>query len=131
MRPRLQAGGEVGCDCSGPEKTYPLLQLKTQMTWLVLRRDDEAACRAAARAFFGAVGIPHFDCLRFGPTSSDPFATVKGLIEDMLVKLVKEAGDEAYCNEQLSKTAATKSEMEEDISKMTSKIDQTTARSAQ
>ena len=49
----------------------------------------------------------------------------------MLVKLEKEAGEEAYCNAQLSKTAATKSEMEEEISKMTSKIDQTTARSAQ
>ena len=112
-------------------QTYPLLRLKTQMTWLVLRRDDEAACRAAALSCFGTVGIPHFDCLEVGPTSSDPFATVKGLIEDMLVKLEKEAGDEAYCNEQLSKTAATKSEMEEDISKMTSKIDQAAARSAQ
>jgi len=73
--------------------------------------------------------------LRFGSSSGDPFAKVKGLIQDMIAKLEKEAGDEAtekaYCDEQLAKTEAKKSELEEDIAKMTSKIDQAAARSAQ
>merc|ERR1719322_962631 len=73
--------------------------------------------------------------LRLGSSSGDPFAKVKGLIEDMIAKLEKEAGDEAtekaYCDEQLAKTSAKKGELEEDIAKMTSKIDRSSARSAQ
>merc|ERR1719210_1887994 len=73
--------------------------------------------------------------LRFGSSNGDPFAKVKGLIEDMIAKLEKEAGDEAtekaYCDEQLAKTSAKKGELEEDIAKMTSKIDRSSARSAQ
>merc|ERR1719422_2783897 len=73
---------------------------------------------------------------RYGSANhADVFAKVKGLIQDMIAKLEKEAGAEAtekaYCDEQLSKTEAKKSELEADISKMTSKIDQAAARSAQ
>merc|ERR1719323_2263495 len=54
--------------------------------------------------------------LRFGSSSGDPFAKVKGLIEDMIAKLEKEAGDEAtekaYCDEQMAKTQAKKGELE-------------------
>merc|ERR1719322_438442 len=71
--------------------------------------------------------------LRFGSSSGNPFAKVKGLIEDMIAKLEKEAGDEAtekaYCDEQLAKTEAKKSELEEDVAKMTSQIDRSSARS--
>jgi chromosome segregation ATPase len=53
----------------------------------------------------------------------------------MIAKLEKEAGDEAtekaYCDEQMSKTEAKKAELEEDIAKLTSKIDKAAARSAQ
>merc|ERR1712113_1046882 len=72
--------------------------------------------------------------LRLGSASGDPFAKVKGLIQDMIARLEKQAGAEAtekaYCDEQLAKTEAKKSELEEDIAKMTSKIDQATAKSA-
>merc|ERR1712060_184517 len=73
--------------------------------------------------------------LRFGSSGGDPFAKVKGLIQDMIAKLEKEAGAEAtekaYCDEQIAKTEAKKGELEEDIAKMTSRIDQASARSAQ
>jgi len=73
--------------------------------------------------------------IRFGSSSRDPFAKVKGLIQDMISKLEAQAGAEAtekaYCDEQLAKTEAKKSELEEDIAKMTSRVDQATARSAQ
>merc|ERR1712176_863528 len=55
-------------------------------------------------------------------------------IQDMIAKLEKEAGAEAtekaYCDEQIAKTEAKKSDLEEDIAKMTSKIDQAAAKSA-
>merc|ERR1712151_688728 len=73
--------------------------------------------------------------LRFGSSGGDVFGKVKGLIQDMIAKLEKEASDEAtekaYCDEQIAKTEQEKGELEEDIAKQTSKIDQATARSAQ
>merc|ERR1712203_1201588 len=72
---------------------------------------------------------------RYGVSNhADVFAKVKGLIQDMIAKLEKEAGAEAtektYCDEQIAKTEAKKSDLEQDISKMTSKIDQAAAKSA-
>jgi chromosome segregation ATPase len=73
--------------------------------------------------------------LRYGSASGeDPFAKVKGLIQDMIAKLETEAGAEAtekaYCDEQMADTEAKKSELDTDISKLTTKIDQDAARSA-
>merc|ERR1712176_1169404 len=55
-------------------------------------------------------------------------------IQDMIAKLEKEAGAEAtekaYCDEQIAKTEAKKSDLEEDIAKMSSRIDQAAAKSA-
>merc|ERR1712039_548025 len=39
-------------------------------------------------------------------------------------------GEKAYCDEQIAKTEAKKAELEDDISKLTSKIDTAAARSA-
>jgi len=74
--------------------------------------------------------------VRFGASNGeDPFANITGLIRDMISKLEKEAGDEAtekaYCDEQITKTESKQGELEEDIAKMTSRIDQSAARSAQ
>merc|ERR1719433_741621 len=52
-----------------------------------------------------------------GRNGDDPFAKIKGLISDMIAKLEKEAESEAtekaYCDEQLAKTEAKKSELDE------------------
>merc|ERR1719413_19167 len=68
-----------------------------------------------------------------GSNREDVFAKVKGLIQAMIAKLEQEAGSEAtekaYCDEQIAKTVAKKGELEEDVAKMTSRIDQAVAKS--
>merc|ERR1719387_200006 len=65
----------------------------------------------------------------------DVFAKVKGLISDMIAKLEKEAEAEAtekaYCDEEMSKTEAKKGELEGVITRLTSKIDLNSAKSAE
>jgi len=73
--------------------------------------------------------------VRYGSASAeDPFAKVKSLIEDMISKLQEEAGAEAtekaYCDEQIAKTEEKKAELDATISKLTTKIDQDSAKSA-
>jgi chromosome segregation ATPase len=64
----------------------------------------------------------------------DPFVKVKALISDLIAKLEAEASSEAdekaYCDDQMAKTEEKKQELEFDISKLTSKIDVASSRSA-
>merc|ERR1719359_2052852 len=68
-----------------------------------------------------------------GKDGANPFAKIKGLISDMIVKLEKEAEEEAtekaYCDEQMAKTEAKKADLEGTIAKLSNKIDQKQARS--
>merc|ERR1712113_780268 len=73
--------------------------------------------------------------LQYGASNGeDPFAKVKGLIQDMITQLEEEAAAEAqekaYCDEQLAKTKAKKEELDDDIEKLTVKTDQATSKSA-
>jgi len=65
----------------------------------------------------------------------DPFAKVKGLITEMIDRLMKEAQEEAshkaYCDEEMAKNKEKKEELNAEISKLTSKIDMAKARSTQ
>merc|ERR1719171_2446713 len=74
--------------------------------------------------------------IRYGAANGDdPFAKVKGLIVEMIDKLMKEAADEAsfkaYCDEEMAKTEQKKNELNADIDKLTTKIDTATARSTE
>jgi hypothetical protein len=64
----------------------------------------------------------------------DPFAKVKGLIQELIDRLVAEAGAEAshkaYCDEEMKKNAEKKDELSSDIDALTAKLDQGAARSA-
>merc|ERR1719150_2891616 len=73
--------------------------------------------------------------IRFGASGGeDPFAKVKGLIESMIAKLEAEAKAEAtekaYCDEEMAKTEAKRSELMDDVSKLSAKIDQASSKSA-
>merc|ERR1719497_84655 len=118
-------------------QTYSLLQIRTRsdlagsevvvaVKHLAKKHHSAALAQLASRIS---------TVLRFGSSSGDVFGKVKGLIADMIAKLEKEAGAEAtekaYCDEQIAKTEQKKGELEEDIAKQTSRIDQATARSAQ
>merc|ERR1719161_1991822 len=73
--------------------------------------------------------------MRYSASSGeDPFAKVKGLITEMIDRLMKEAAEEAsfkaYCDEEMAKTKAKKEELQSDVKKLTSKIDTASSRSA-
>merc|ERR1712203_1206291 len=68
-------------------------------------------------------------------TSDDPFAKVKGLIQDMIETLEEQAEadatEKAYCDKELAETNAKKDAKTTEIKKLSTKIDQMTSRSAQ
>merc|ERR1719395_354372 len=126
-------------------QTYSLLQVSSQtvsklqtradlanaeVVGLVkkLAKEHHSAALAQLASRIGAV-------IRYGAAGGDDvFAKVKALINDMISKLEAEAKSEAtekaYCDEELAKTKAKKSELEGVISKLTSKIDLAAAKSA-
>merc|ERR1719296_658578 len=116
-------------------QTYSLLQLRTRSE--LAGSEVVTAVKRLAKKYhssaFAQLASRISSVLRFR-SSGDPFGKVKGLIQDMLAKLEKEAGAEAtekaYCDEQMSKTEAKKSELEDDVARQTSRIDKASARSA-
>merc|ERR1719463_945411 len=64
----------------------------------------------------------------------DPFAKVKGLISDMIEKLLKEAEadatEKAFCDKEMAETEAKQSDKEATIEKLTTQIDSMSAKSA-
>jgi len=92
-----------------------------------LSRDHHSAALAQLASRIKAV-------MAYG-ANADVFGKVKGLIADMITKLEKEAESEAtekaYCDEEMAKTEAKKSELEGVVTKLTSKIDLAAAKSAE
>merc|ERR1719393_708129 len=120
------------------EQSYSLLQLQSrtelknaEVVTIVkkLAREHHSAALAQLASRIKAV-------MSYGAAGGDDvFAKVKGLINDMIAKLEKEAEAEAtekaYCDEEMSKTEAKKGELEGVITRLTSKIDLASAKSAE
>jgi hypothetical protein len=74
--------------------------------------------------------------IKYGSNNGDdPFGKVKNLIMDLIVKLQKEAEKDAsnkvYCDEQLAETSQKESDLEDQLKKLTTSIDKTSANSAE
>jgi hypothetical protein len=67
-------------------------------------------------------------------TSGDPFAKIKGMISQMIEKLESDgqaaASHKEYCDKETSEAQAKKTDLETQIAKLTTAIDQATSRSA-
>merc|ERR1719388_349787 len=65
---------------------------------------------------------------------ADPFAKIKGLIQEMIEKLeeeaAKEAAHKAFCDKEMKETKAKKEDKETDLDDLSTKIDKATAKIA-
>jgi len=73
--------------------------------------------------------------VQYGSVSGeDIFAKVKGLIKDLIAKLEQEAKDaateKAYCDDELAKTAAKESDLEDSLKKIKAQVDRKSAKFA-
>jgi len=70
-----------------------------------------------------------------GTAVSDPFVKIRGLIEDMIAKLLKEAQEEAtqkaFCDKEMGESKASKDKKTMTLDKLNSRIDKASARSAE
>merc|ERR1719428_1427217 len=70
-----------------------------------------------------------------GSAVSDPFVKIRGLIEDMIAKLLKEAQEEAtqkaFCDEEYGKSKKSQAEKTSTLGKLNARIDQASARKAE
>merc|ERR1719421_1217696 len=68
-------------------------------------------------------------------SAADPFVKIRGLIEEMISKLVAEAQEEAtqkaFCDEEMGKSKASKEEKEGLVEKHSSRLEEAEARTAQ
>merc|ERR1719159_1471530 len=65
---------------------------------------------------------------------ADPFAKVKGLIQDMIEKLVAdaqaEASHKAFCDKEMAETKAKRDDKQDEVDDLSNKIDAATAKIA-
>merc|ERR1719326_2053107 len=70
-----------------------------------------------------------------GSAAMDPFVKIRGLIEEMISKLLKEAQEEAtqkaFCDEEMGKSKKSQTEKSMTLDKLQSRIDQASARKAE
>merc|ERR1719453_1691264 len=70
-----------------------------------------------------------------GSAAMDPFVKIRGLIEEMISKLLKEAQEEAtqkaFCDEEMGKSNKAKKEKTMTLDKLQSRIDKASARKAE
>eukprot|EP00419_Tripos_fusus_P023823 CAMPEP_0172706318 /NCGR_PEP_ID=MMETSP1074-20121228/45915_1 /TAXON_ID=2916 /ORGANISM="Ceratium fusus, Strain PA161109" /LENGTH=705 /DNA_ID=CAMNT_0013528867 /DNA_START=58 /DNA_END=2175 /DNA_ORIENTATION=- len=127
-------------------KTYSFLQRTTSTARLGMQAHSDLAGSEVIRlvkqlarrhhsAALAQLASRMIAAIRFGRANgANPFGKVIGMIKSMIEKLEKEgkqeASEKAYCDDEMAKTEAKKGELKDDVSKLTAKIDQGTAKSA-
>jgi len=118
-------------------QSYSLLQIKMKSSQDLKNSEVVAAVKKLAKEH-NSVKLAQLaskigTVITYGGTGI--FDKVFGLINDMISKLEKEAvedaGEKAYCDEEMAKTEAKKVELDDDIEALTAKVDQASSQSAQ
>jgi hypothetical protein len=118
-------------------QSYSLLQIKMKSSQDLKNSEVVAAVKKLAKEH-NSVKLAQLaskigTVIAYGGTGI--FDKVFGLINDMISKLEKEAvedaGEKAYCDEEMAKTEAKKVELDDDIEALTAKVDQASSQSAQ
>jgi len=123
-------------------QSYSLLQVDSQIKTRTDLANFEAVqhIEALARRLHSAALMQLVQRMeaasRLGSAGGDdPFAKVKGLIMDMIERLLKEAeeeaGHKAYCDKEMAETKQKKEDLNGEIEKLSTKIDKMTSDSAQ
>jgi len=72
--------------------------------------------------------------IRLGRAGEDPFAKVRGLIEELLARLAKEAASEAshkaFCDKEMAEATAKKEDKAAEVAKLSAQIDKASTKSA-
>jgi len=125
-------------------QTYSFLQVASQSriktradlaNFEVVRRVEALAHKLQSTALAQLAERMDAAARLSGGNGDDPFVKVKGLIADMIERLLKEAEEDAkhkaYCDKEMSETNQKKDDLTAEIEKLTTKIDKMTADSAQ
>merc|ERR1719379_1223869 len=122
-------------------QTYSFLQVESRLTTRADLANFEAVkfVKNLAKKF-GSVALAQLAnrmsaaARLSAATGDDPFAKVKGLISEMIERLLKEAEEEAahkgWCDKEMGETKAKKEELTTEITELTTKIDKMTAEAA-
>merc|ERR1719379_3300029 len=123
-------------------QTYSFLQVESRLTTRADLANFEAVkfVKGLAKKF-GSVALGQLAnrmnaaARLSAATGDDPFDKVKGLINEMIERLLKEAAEEAahkgWCDKEMGETKAKKGELNDEITALTTKIDKMKATSAQ
>jgi len=118
-------------------QSYSLLQIKMKSNTDLKNNEVVAAVKNIAKKHHSVqlaqLASKIGTVITYGGTGI--FDKISGLINDMISKLEKEAeedaGEKAYCDEELAKTEAKKVELDDDIEALVAKVDQASSQSAQ
>jgi len=119
------------------ERTYSFIQLTASVKSKVALKQDRVV--AMLQSLSAQQQAPELAQLATRIESAqlmgeDPFAKVKGMISEMIEKLVaeakKEASHKAFCDKEMSETKAKREDKQEEVDDLQTKIDKGTAKIA-